>query len=70
MKKGDKLRRPTCEKCGTPMISVCARLGNGPADTRKTSMKSYKRVGWACRSCPAIVRTPMPPSWDFPTPLL
>ena len=62
--------RPKCEVCGTLMISVCARLGNGPEDSRPTSKKSYKRVGWMCKTCEAIKRTPMPKTWHYPTPLL
>ena len=48
--------RPKCDVCGTLMISVCARLGNGPEDSRPTSKKSYKRVGWMCKTCEAIKR--------------
>ena len=62
--------RPKCVKCGTLMISVCARLGNGPEDDRPTAKKSYRRVGWICKTCPEIVRSPMPNSWEWPMPLL
>ena len=61
---------PVCDKCGTKMLSVCARLGNGPNDDRPTSHKSYKHVGWMCKTCTHIQRSQMPPSWDFPMPLL
>ena len=62
--------RPICEKCGTKMVSMCARLGNGPEDDRPTSKKSYRHVGWMCKTCTAMTRSPMPATWDFPTPLL
>ena len=62
--------RPYCKKCGIKMISVAARLGNGPDDDRPTSKKSYRHVGWMCKTCSEMRRSPMPASWDFPTPLL
>jgi RNase P subunit RPR2 len=57
------MKRPMCDKCGTNMISMCARLGNGINDTRKTSLKSYKRIGYMCRTCNHMIRTPMPPAF-------
>ena len=50
--------RPVCVKCGTRMISMCARLGNGPEDSRPTSKKSYKHVGWMCKPYARVVALP------------
>ena len=45
------------------MISMCARLGNGINDKRKTSLKSYKRIGYMCRTCDHMIRSQMPPTF-------
>lgn len=39
------------------MIGTSARIGNGESDTRRTSSKPYRRVGWICGSCTHIERT-------------
>jgi len=60
--------RPKCPTCGPHMVSVCARLGNGPGDSRPTNRKSYKRIGWMCMTCNHIERSELPE--EFRVPLL
>jgi len=58
--------RPKCPTCGPPMVSVCARLGNGPDDKRPTNRKPYKRIGWTCLTCNYIERTELPKEFQMP----
>ena len=48
------------------MVSVCARLGNGPGDSRPTNRKSYKRIGWMCMTCNHIERSELPKEFQVP----
>ena len=61
--------KPLCSKCGTRMVVVSARIGNGPDDKRPASHRPFKKVGYMCQTCPRMIRE-TEQTWEFPTPLL